>query len=247
MSDDKPAPGIRVHVAIGTELDRLADMLGVRPREGANESRPHPETDVDLRGRILAKIGDDKPAPDVNPQADWAMSWRPRRTSRRSWGAPGRFRHTGGMLSPDEIDRLRTLIPDALAAIQALIQAVRARGFEPYIGQCGRTPAQQQAAIDAGTTSEHQRISWHELGRAVDFRARLADGSEDTTTHNEPFFRALYEEACKIPGLRSLAYHADGSKILLNGHVWDAGHVEYRAPFSTLIAAVKAEAPELLA
>lgn len=151
------------------------------------------------------------------------------------------------MLSPDEVDRLRTLIPGALPVFEALIQAVRARGFEPYIGQCGRTPAQQQAAIDAGTTSAHQHISWHELGRAVDFRARLADGSEDTTTHNEPFFRALYEEACKIPGLRSLAYNADGSKLLLNGHLWDAGHCEFREPYGTLVAAVKTEAPELLA
>jgi hypothetical protein len=151
------------------------------------------------------------------------------------------------MISPDESARLDTLIAPARAAHDTLIAAMTARGLEPYIGQCGRTPAQQQAAIDAGTTSAHQHISWHELGRAVDYRARLGDGSEDTTTHNEPFFRALSEEAGKIDGMRSLAYNADGSKLLLNGHLWDAGHCEFRAPYPTLVAAVKIEAPELLA
>jgi hypothetical protein len=151
------------------------------------------------------------------------------------------------MLSPAELARLDTLIPDARTAHDTLIAAMTARGLEPFIGQCGRTPAQQQAAIAAGTTSAHQVLSWHELGRAVDYRARLADGTEDQTTRNEPFFQALSEEAGKIDGMRSLAYNTDGSKLLLNGHLWDAGHCEYRPPYATLIAAVRVEAPELLA
>lgn len=151
------------------------------------------------------------------------------------------------MLSPAETARLDTLIPPARAAHDTLIAAMTARGLEPFIGQCGRTPAQQQAAIDAGTTSAHQVLSWHEIGRAVDYRARLADGSEDVTTKNEAFFQALSEEAGKIDGMRSLAYNADGSKLLLNGHLWDAGHCEFREPYGTLVAAVRAEAPELLA
>jgi hypothetical protein len=65
--------------------------------------------------------------------------------------------------------------------------------------------------------------------------------------NNEDFFLALYEEAHKIPGLRSLAYHPDGSKLLLNGRTWDAGHVEFRNPYGTLAEAVDAEAPELAA
>lgn len=150
------------------------------------------------------------------------------------------------MLSPAEYARLDTLIPPARAAHDTLISNMIARGLEPFIGQCGRTPAEQAAALAAGTTSAHQVLSWHELGRAVDYRARLADGSEDETTQNEPFFRALYIEAVKL-GLRSLAYNADGSKLLLNGHLWDAGHVEFRDPYSTLMVAVRAEAPELLA
>lgn len=149
------------------------------------------------------------------------------------------------MLSPGELAKLDTLIPAARTVHDALIAAMTARGLEPYIGQCARTAAQQQAAIAAGATSANQHVSWHELGRAVDYRARLADGSEDLTTKNESFFRALYEEACKIDGMRSLAYNADGSKLLLNGKTWDAGHCEYRLPFGTLAEAVEAENPDL--
>lgn len=121
------------------------------------------------------------------------------------------------------------------------------RGFRPYCGQALRTPRQQQAAIAAGTTSKGQKLSWHFLGRAVDFRRRHPDGTEDTTTGgNDDFWRALYLEATNL-GLRSLAYHADGTKFLLNGTLWDAGHVEARGDHETLVEAVKAEAPELLA
>jgi hypothetical protein len=150
-------------------------------------------------------------------------------------------------LSVGEIVRLGTLIPPARAAHDALISAMIARGLTPFIGACARTPAQQAAAVTSGHSSKNEKIDWHELRRAVDYRARLGDGSEDMTTHNEPFFRALYDEAQKIPGMRSLAYRKDGSKLLIDGHLWDAGHVEYRAPFGTLLAAVQAEAPELLA
>ena len=122
-----------------------------------------------------------------------------------------------------------------------------ARGLEPFIGQCSRTPAEQAAAVASCHSSKNEKVDWHELKRAVDYRARLADGSEDLTTHNEAFFRALSEEAGKIDGMRSLAYNADGSKLLLNGHTWDAGHCEFRAPFLSLVDAATAEAPELLA
>jgi hypothetical protein len=151
------------------------------------------------------------------------------------------------MLGPGQLARLDTLIPEARQAFDALIQAMTARGLEPFIGQCGRTPAQQAQAIKDGTTSKTQKVSWHELNRAVDFRARLNDGTEDMTTNNEAFFRALYEETQKIPGLRSLAYRPDGTKLLLNGKTWDAGHVEFRTPYGTLAEAVTAEAPELAA
>lgn len=150
-------------------------------------------------------------------------------------------------LSNAERAKIDQLIPSAKEAHVALIGAMVARGLLPAIGQVDRCPAQQHEAQAAGTTSAHQDISWHELDRAVDYRARLASGAMDTTTKNEAFFRALYEEACKIDGLRSLAYEPDGSKKLLNGKTWDAGHVEFRSPYATLAEAVRAERPELLA
>lgn len=150
-------------------------------------------------------------------------------------------------MTPNELHRLDALIPEARAAFDQLIAAMTKRGLEPYVGQAYRAPQQQAEAIKDGTTSKNQKISWHELRRAVDFRAKLPDGSEDLTTNNEFFFRALYQEASKIPGLRSLAYRPDGSKLLLNGRTWDAGHVEYRGGYKTLVEAVQAEAPELAA
>lgn len=123
---------------------------------------------------------------------------------------------------------------------------MKARGYDPYVGQVLRSVLQQQNAIAAGTTSKHQTLSWHFLGRAVDFRRRKPDGTEDPTTGGpDDFWRALFEEATKL-GLRSLAYHADGTKFLLNGSLWDAGHVEHRGTFETLAEAVAEERPKLL-
>lgn len=147
-----------------------------------------------------------------------------------------------------ELARLDQLCPAARPWFEALIRAMQTRGYDPFVGQVGRTPAQQRQAIVDGTTSAHQFLSWHFIGRAVDFRRRLPDGTEDQTTSGpDDFWRALGKEAGKIPGMRSLAYHGDGSKVLLNGKTWDAGHVEFRGDFETLAEAVKAEAPELLA
>lgn len=145
-----------------------------------------------------------------------------------------------------ETARLGQLIPACRARVEEVIAAMGARGFGVYVGQTLRSDAQQHEAQARGTTSAHQSRSWHQLGRAADLRARHVDGTPDETTHNEPFFRALYEEAGKI-GLRSLAYHlVDGKleKLLLNGKTWDAGHVEWRFPHATLDEAFAAEGPK---
>lgn len=145
-----------------------------------------------------------------------------------------------------ETAHLSLLIPECGRRVQQVIAAMGARGFGVYVGQTMRTQAQQAEAQARGTTSVHQSRSWHQLGRAADLRKRNADGSVDETTHDEAFFRALYEEATKV-GLRSLAFHVvDGKleKLLIHaarGEVWDAGHVEYRAPFATLAEAFAAE------
>lgn len=142
-----------------------------------------------------------------------------------------------------ETDRLALLIPECKRRVEQVIAALGARGFDVYVGQTMRTHAQQQEAVARGTTSATQTTSWHELGRAADLRKRLPDGSVDETTHDEPFFHALFEEA-KEAGLRSLAYREDGSRLMIHtthGEVWDAGHVEYREPYDTLAQAVYAE------
>ena len=142
-----------------------------------------------------------------------------------------------------ETARLAQLIPECGARVQQVIAAMGARGFAVFVGQTMRTHAEQAEAVARGTTSAHQTTSWHELGRAADLRKRFPNGDVDETTHDEAFFRALFEEA-KAVGLRSLAFREDGSRLLIHtshGDLWDAGHVEYREPFATLAEAISAQ------
>jgi hypothetical protein len=140
-----------------------------------------------------------------------------------------------------EARRLAQLTPETRSRVEQVIAAMGVRGFAVFVGDTLRTPAEQQAAIERGTTSAHQTRSWHFLGRAADLRKRNLDGSVDETTRDEAFFHALWQEARAV-GLRSLAYRDDGvTKILINGKTWDAGHVEYREPFATIDEAFAAE------
>lgn len=147
--------------------------------------------------------------------------------------------------------RLSLLRPDLRARAEGIVQRLLDRGYpEPYIGSTYRTPDEQKEAVARGTTGRKQTLSWHMLHRAVDFRYRLKTGAPDMTTEQVPFFLALWEEATAL-GCRSLAYVKDGAghpvKLYINGgRVWDAGHVEFRYPYKTLLDAVKAEAPHLL-
>ncbi len=150
-------------------------------------------------------------------------------------------------MTSGEIFRLTQLIPEARERVQQLLDAMAALGHDVYVGQTLRTQAEQSAAQARGTTSVNQDRSWHQLGRAADLRKRLPDGSVDESTHDEEFFRALFDEAQKV-GLRSLAFREDGSRLLIHtthGEVWDAGHVEYRDPFDTLAEAFAAEGPKV--
>jgi hypothetical protein len=150
-------------------------------------------------------------------------------------------------VTPGEVFKLAQLTAETRERVLLLIEAMARRGLDVYVGQTLRTQAQQAEAQARGVTSAHQDRSWHQLGRAADLRKRNADGSIDETTHDEGFFRALWEDARAV-GLRSLAYHDDGTKLLIkttHGEVWDAGHVEWRGDFATLADAFAAEGPKV--
>lgn len=144
-----------------------------------------------------------------------------------------------------ELDRLALLIPEALWRVERVIQRMKARGFEIFVGRTLGTKADTAAAVAAGRANIHMTHDWHELRRAVDLRPRKKDGGPnyDTGPDSEPFWRALHEE-CAGFNLRNLAYNPDGTKLLIHttkGTTWDPGHCEYRAPYKTLAEAVAAE------
>lgn len=145
----------------------------------------------------------------------------------------------------DEQRRLSQLIPAAESRMRAILMAMAARGMPAYVGETERSQEAQDAAVASGHSSAGEHHGWHELRRACDFRKRLPGDHADPTTHDEAFFRALYEEAT-IAGCRSLAFRPDGSKLLIqtvHGEVWDGGHVEFREPYLSLAEAWAAEGP----
>lgn len=146
-------------------------------------------------------------------------------------------------MTDGETFRLTQLTPETRERVQQTIDGMAAIGHDVYVGQTLRTQTEQTAAQARGTTSANQSRSWHQLGRAADLRKRNADGSVDESTHDEAFFRDLFDVATSV-GLRSLAFREDGSRLLIHtthGDVWDAGHIEFREPFGTLAEAFAAE------
>src|SRR5882757_3873797 len=114
-----------------------------------------------------------------------------------------------------EIYRLTQLTAETRERVHQLIDAMATLGHDVYVGQTLRTQTQQAEAQARGTTSATQSRSWHQLGRAADLRKRNADGTVDESTHDEAFFRALFDEATRV-GLRSLAFREDGSRLLIH-------------------------------
>ena len=130
--------------------------------------------------------------------------------------------------------------------VERVIQAMKASGFDVFVGATARSKAEVEAARLSGRSSATQTRSWHELRRAADLRPRKQTGGPnyDTGPTSEPFWRALQDEAEKV-GMRCLAYHEDGSKLLIttvHGKRWDPGHIEYRAPYASLDDAFQHEA-----
>ena len=86
----------------------------------------------------------------------------------------------------------------------------------------------------------------HSLGRAVDlYPIDPATGKWDRNVNRLDLYQAMHA-AAKSLGWRGLAFEADGvtKKYLTNSKgkkIWDGGHLEWREPHATIVAAVAAE------
>jgi hypothetical protein len=152
------------------------------------------------------------------------------------------------LLTTTETDRLNELQDEPKAQLLSLIATLADQGISVHVGQTTRTAAQEKANVDKGATSAGLQYSWHELGRAVDLYPINPDtGSPDMAGKRLDLFIAMHA-AAKAAGWRGIAFEADGvtRHYLTNSKgkkVWDGGHLEWRAPYPTLAAAVAAEGP----
>lgn len=154
-------------------------------------------------------------------------------------------------MSRAELARLDLVRKETRPKVDATILAMEARGHDVGVGSTLREIVEQRAALARGTTSSGQLLTWHFLGRAVDFRRRLADRSLDPTTGGDETFWRDLSECATSAGLRSLAYEQGApvwrKRLIGAKRVWDAGHVEDRGGYDTLAEATRAERPELMA
>lgn len=148
------------------------------------------------------------------------------------------------LLTTSEESRLADLEAGTQAAARALIQALHEDGLEVHVGQTLRTTAQERAQIDAGHSAVKTH-SWHELGRALDLYPINPDtGSPDFDGIRIDLFVRMHDAAAAA-GFHGLAFNPDGTKRLITTaagkKIWDAGHLEWRAPYGTIAQAVAAE------
>jgi hypothetical protein len=151
------------------------------------------------------------------------------------------------LVTTSEAARMLGLQPEVGAALGTLIAQLAADGLNVYVGQTLRTKAQEQANVDAGKTAAGLKFSWHSIGRAVDLYPVDPDtGKPDLAGKRIDLFRQMHAKA-KALGWRGIAFKDDGSKwIITNSRgkgIWDGGHIEWRAPYPTIVAAIAAEGP----
>jgi 3D (Asp-Asp-Asp) domain-containing protein len=148
------------------------------------------------------------------------------------------------LTSTDE-QRLAQLEPVTQAQVRRLIDELAARGIQVKVGQTLRDSAQERALIEAGRTAGSLKVSWHQLGRAVDLYPIDPDtGKWDRDGNRVDLFLEMARTAESL-GFRQLGFNADDSKRLItnaNGdEIWDGGHIEWRAPYGSITEAVAAE------
>lgn len=150
------------------------------------------------------------------------------------------------LLTSSEASRMEQLQPEVQAKLMELIGALSDQGMRVHVGQTLRTAAQEKANVDAGKTSAGLQYSWHELGRAIDLYPIDPDtGKPDLTGRRVDLFQQMHAMA-KSLGWRGIAFLDDGvtKRIIKNSKgkaIWDAGHIEWRSPHATLVAAIAAE------
>lgn len=146
-------------------------------------------------------------------------------------------------LTTTDEQRLAQLEPVTQAQVRALISELAGQGIGVKVGQTLRSSAQEKALIEAGKTSSSLKVSWHQLGRAVDLYPLDADGRPDLSGKNLVAIRAIADTAEGM-GFRQLGFNADGTKRIIQsakGPIWDSGHIEWRAPYDSIAQAVAAE------
>jgi hypothetical protein len=150
------------------------------------------------------------------------------------------------LLTSSEADRMGKLEPTTREKLGELIGALADDGLRVFVGQTLRTAAAEKANVDAGKTAAGLVYSWHELGRAVDLYPVDPDtGKPDYAGRRVDLFAQMHAKA-KLLGWRGIAFQADGvtKRTITNSKgkpVWDGGHLEWRAPHATIVAAVAAE------
>lgn len=147
-------------------------------------------------------------------------------------------------LTTTEESRIAQLQPDVQAELRLLLSDLFAAGLPVEVGSTLRTSAKEKALIAAGKTSGTLKVSWHQLGRAVDMYPLDENGTADRAGKDVDKFRRMHEIAADR-GWRGIAFNADGSKHYITNAqgklVWDGGHLEWRAPYGSIAEAVQAE------
>lgn len=150
------------------------------------------------------------------------------------------------LLTSSETARMDQLQDEPKQKLLELIGTLADQGIRVYVGQTLRTAAAEKSNVDKGVTSAGLQYSWHELGRAVDlYPIDDNTGKPDYAGVRLDLFSAMHA-AAKAAGWRGIAFEADGTTrhYLTNSKgkkIWDGGHLEWRSPYPTLVAAIDAE------
>lgn len=148
-------------------------------------------------------------------------------------------------LTTTEETRISQLQSEVQSELRMLLSDLFADGVPVSVGQTLRTSAQEKALIAEGKTAASLKISWHQLGRAVDlYPIDPVTGVTDREGKDVDRFRRMHEIAARR-GWRGIAFNADGTKRLIANSkgklVWDGGHLEWRSPYGSIAEAVNAE------